>query len=229
MDTREDLEQELLSQLEAADNSSIYPASRLTQLIKNAYKWATNLFIWNDLVRAKCASTVAGNYYYDYPDEFRSDTIIALEVDGEDYEQINFEDFKTFKKDNPNSNEKLFASFGRQYFIFPTPTTNGTNNIDVYGAIQADDLVNSSSQSIFSGNKDSGNESVVRKAFSVAIKRADSSLSEKEEKAATAELGRLNAIEVKGRQRQKRKQHPRFNVPNFFAQGTSRVGNFYRS
>jgi hypothetical protein len=228
MDTREDLEQELLSQLMAADNSSIYPAARLTQLIKNAYKWATNLFIWNDLVRAKCTGTIAGNDYYDYPAEFRSDTIIRVEIDGEPYDQINFEDFLQFRKDEPNSTEKLFANFGRQLFIFPTPTVTGDGNMDLWGAIQADDLVNSSTVSIFSGNKDSANESVVRKAFSVAVKRTDSALAKTEENGATAELSRLNQVEVKGRQRQKRKAHPMLNVPDFFAQSGSAIGNFFR-
>lgn len=228
MQTRSDLEQELLSQLMAADNSSLYSASRLTSLIKNAYLWATNLFIWNDLVRAKCTSTIAGNDYYDYPEEFRSDTIIRVEIDGEPYDQINYEDFLDFRRDNPNSTEKLFANFGRQLWVFPTPTANGANNMDLWGAIQADPLVNSTDVPIFSGNKESANESVVRKGFSVAIKRSDSTLSQSEEKAAVAELGRLNAIEVKGRQRQKRKNKPMLNVPDFFAQQGSSIGNFYR-
>lgn len=229
MDTRSDLEQELLSQLQAADNSSLYSASRLTQLIKNAYIWATNLFIWNDLVRAKCTGTIAGNDYYDYPDEFRSDTIIRLEIDGVPYEQINYEDLLDFKRNNPNSDEKLFANFGRQVFVYPTPTTNGTNNMVLWGAIQADDLVNSTDVTIFSGNKESANESIVRKAFSVAIKRTDKATSKEEEKAAIDELTRLNLIESKGRQRQRRKQHPRFIVPDFFAgRGVTAVGNFYR-
>jgi len=53
MTTRADLEAELLTRLQVADNSTLFPSARLTSLIKNAYIWATQFVVWHDLVRAR--------------------------------------------------------------------------------------------------------------------------------------------------------------------------------
>ena len=78
MDTRTEMETELVAQLQVASNSSLFPSTRITSLIQNAYKWATNLFIWTDLVKAKTTSTGTNQEYYDFPEEFRSNTVVRL-------------------------------------------------------------------------------------------------------------------------------------------------------
>lgn len=228
MTTRAEMETELLAQLQAASNSNIFTATRITDLIKSAYRWATTIFIWNALVRAKCTDSVANQEYYDYPDEFRNDTIFRLTLDDVSYRRKSFEDYLDYKENNPTSTFKMFASFGRQFFIHPTPTASGTNNIDVWGAIDADELSSSSSETIFSTSREDANEAIVRKALSVAVKRVDYKLSQAEEVAARAILAQYNDYEVKSRQRDQRVQHPKFNVPNFYADGTqvSPIGKF---
>lgn len=229
MTTRSDMETELQAQLTAASNSTLYPSSRLTQLIQDAYIWATQEFIWRDLVRALKTGSEANSEYYDYPDIFRSDTIVRLEVDGEPYGRKNFEDYLDYKENNPNADLKMFANYGRYYFIHPTPTANGSNNIHIWGAQQAPALSSSTSETIFSNNKEGGNEAVVRKAFSVAIRRLDSSLSEKEEEAARSMLARLNRKEWASTHRDKRIQHPKFMVPDYFTSrnnAVSPIGQF---
>lgn len=227
MDTRADMEAELLAQLQVASNSSMFPSARITQIIQNAYIWATNLFVWVDLVKAKCTSTIAGNEYYDYPEEFRSGTIMRLEIDGESYKRKSYEDYLDFKENNPNSTYKMFANYGRFYFIHPTPTANGSSNMDIWGAIQADPLTNSTDKTIFSGNKEQGNEAIVRKGLSVALKRIDASLSQTEETYAITTLAKLNADEAKATQRDQRIQHPKFIVPDYYRnRNTTSYANF---
>ena len=131
MRTRADMETELLARLQVANNSTMFPAARLTQLIKDAYIWATTKWIWTDLVNGKHTSTIAGNEYYDYPDDFRSNTIMRLTVDDVSYERKNFEDYLAYKERNPSDQFKMFASYGRYYFIHPTPASSGTNNITI--------------------------------------------------------------------------------------------------
>lgn len=220
LDTREDLEDELVSQLQVASNSSLFPATRITTLIKNAYIRATELFIWNDLVKAKCTKSWAGYEYYDYPEDFRSGTIVRLEMDGEPYARKNFEDYLAYKHNNPNSTFKMFANFGRQYFIWPVPTASGTDNITIWGAVQAEPLDDTTDETIFSGNKEDCNLSVVGLAFSVAMKRIDRTASKEEEAIAIATLSRQNQIEQSSTQRDQRISHPKFDVPNFFNRGT---------
>lgn len=228
LSTREDLENELQSQLQIADNSSLFPASRLTKLIQNAYRRATDLYIWLDLVKGKTTHTQAGHEYYDYPQDFRSNTILRMEIDGENYERKNFEDYLAYKNNHPTSNFKMFANFGRQFFVWPVPTSTGTDNLDVWGAVVSDELANSTDETIFSNNKEDCNFAVVGLAFAVAMKRIDLSLSREEETSALAILAKHNKDEWVHTQRDQRIQHPKFAVPNYFnvSSGYNPVGNF---
>lgn len=221
MDTREEMETELVAQLQVASNSSLFPSTRITKLIQNAHKWATNLFIWTDLVKAKMTNTGANQEYYDYPEEFRSNTIVRLTVDDVSYERKNFEDYLAYKEDNSTSDLKMFANYGRYFFINPTPTSAGSNNLCIWGAVQADALSDATSETIFSGNKPEGNEAIVQRALGVALRRVDKKQSTAEIQEAIVTLSKLNADEVKATQRDKRIDHPSMKVPNMF--GSDRI------
>jgi len=226
MTTREDLEAELLELLLVSDNSTLYPASRLTSLIKNSYMWATQLVIWHDLVRAVYTKTFADTDYYDYPQEFRSESIIRMEIAGDKYTRKNYEDFMDYKNRNSGTQKKMFASFGRLFFI--NPVNAGGLEMTLWGAVQADALTNATDEPIFSNNKQEGNEAVVRKAFSTAIKRVDPNLSKSEEGEAIAILLRLSKMEQDNTQRNKRLDHPMLNVPDFLGgfSGNTSNGSF---
>jgi hypothetical protein len=228
MTTRADIETEVIARLQVAANSSMYPSARITTIVQNAYIWATQLVVWHDLVRARTTATVAGQEYYDYPDNFRSESIIRLTIDGEEYKRKNFEDYLAFKKDNPNSTKKMVASFGRQFFVNPTPTATGSANMIAWGAIQADPLSSTSTVSMFSYNKEEANEAVIKKSLSVALIRSDPNLAKSEETEAISILLKLSSDESKNTQRNKRLDHPQLNVPNFFAgySGSTNYGNF---
>jgi glycogen debranching enzyme len=228
MTTRADLEAELLERLLVADNSTLYPSTRITSLIKNAYIWATQLVIWHDLVRAVYTTTFVNTEYYDYPCEFRSESIVRMEINSEKYVRKNFEDYLDFKRRNPSSTKKIFASFGRKYFIHPTPTIAGYE-ITLWGAIQADALSASTSVPIFSYNKEEANEAVIQKAFAVAIKRLDPNLAKSEEQEATVTLLRLSKYEQDNTQRNQRLNHPMFAVPDYLGgnlNGSTPIGGF---
>jgi len=216
MDTRAEMETELVAQLQVADNSSLYPSTRITTLIQNAYKWATNLFIWTDLVKAKTANTAVSQRYYDYPEEFRSNTILRLDIDDDPYERKNYEDFLDYLENNSGTTKKMFANYGRLFFINPVATAVGSNNISAWGATQADDLSASDTETIFTNNNPEGNEAVVQRALGVALKRIDKGQSIQEITEAIAILQKLNADEIKATQRDKRIDHPSMNVPNMF-------------
>jgi hypothetical protein len=189
--------------------------------------WATQFVVWHDLVRAVCTKTQAAHEYYDYPSNFRSESIIRMEIDDEEYYRKNYEDYLAFKKDNPTSTKKMFSSFGRQFFVHPTPTVTGTDNLTVWGAIQADALSLSTSVPIFSYNKEEANEAVIKKALAIALVRSDTSTAKSEEKDAIIILAKLAQDEAKNTQRNKRLNHPMFRVPDYFGSGGAiDIGSF---
>jgi len=227
MRTRADMETELLARLQVANNSSMFPSTRLTTLIQNAYQWATTTWVWTDLVNGKFTSSVANNEYYDYPADFRSNTIMRLELDGVSYDRKAFEDYLAYKERNPSDQYKMFASYGRYYFIHPTPSASGTNNITVWGSLMADTLTLSTSTTIFTDNKVEGNEALVKKALAVALTRIDKNLAKVEEQEAISLLTKIYVDEKAATQRDQRIQHPKFGIPDYYAGRYKTVyGNF---
>lgn len=211
------MENELRRWLKVATNSTVFPAARLTQLIQDAHIWATSYYVWDELVRARVTGTKANTNYYDYPEDFRSNTVVKLRIDGLKYDRKNFETFEEFTSDNPTAdNVRIFANFGRQYFVFPTPSAVGVRNISVWGAIQADDLGSPVTKTIFSLSNEEGNEAIVKKAYSVA--KNDKSFEDKA-------IAILTTIQDKRADSTQRDQvdRPIFDVPDYFGGG---VGTF---
>lgn len=224
LETRTNLETELQSRLQVASNSTLFPAARLTELIQQGNIWATQYYPWDDLFKWLKTSTVSSRNYYLYPVQMRSNTIVDVQIDGLDYSRYDYEDFETERITNPTSTEKIFASKGRYYFINPTPTANGSTNLHIYGCCQVAapyDLANGTDNTIFSLSSAWANEAIVKKALSVAIGRSNTAESQKEEAEAKAILAKLQDEQKVYGARSKRINHPKFNVPDYFASSNS--------
>lgn len=233
MQTRSDMETELQRQLQSASNSTLFPSARLTELIQNAYLSATTLFKWLALARAKTTSTTTIGVnddvcYYDYPSEFRTNTIFRIQIDGKEYNRKSFESFLDYRNRNINSTKRIFANYQRFFFISPN-TEAGSNNLDAWGIIQAPALSEASSETIFSGNADEGNMAVVSLALSVAVKKIDPKLSEREKADALGTLLKLNTDEWAEYARDQQLDNPMFEVPDFFGVPNlnAQIGQFY--
>lgn len=243
METRAQLETEFLNRAMVANNSNQFPPDRVTQLIKDASRWAGTIFFWPPLYRSRYFSSKPNsqsatpilplNYdYYDYPTDFLTGSVSRLYFGGIKYEKKAFQDFLDYV-DHPNQNDippnnsnKIFSEFGRQFFVYPGVTTAGTNDGLVWGNIQPPDLANASDKTIFSLWNDAGNEAIVKKALSVAFERLDGSFANEQETKAISLLQVIWGKVVAEEQRKQRLGHPQFTVPDLFGSGGSTIGNF---
>lgn len=228
METFTELKSELQSRLMVADNSTLFSDTRLGQLINNAYLWAAGLFDWPELEMARTTDSEAGAFYYDYPDDYKTDSIYYMTVNGVEHDRKSFEDWLDFKRNNPDeTSEKIFANHGRQYFIFPTPTASELP-ICIFGQIKPETMSEASDTTIFSKGDPQGNEAVIKKALSEGIRRADQKLAEAEEGGAVGILTLIHTRIASRNQRDQRLDHPKFDVPDFFATGKQpyRKGTF---
>src|SRR3990167_9488631 len=140
MQTYSQMQTELLSRLMASSSSVVYTTTRVQNLIKDSHMWATSVYLWPQLERDKYTSTNGTDWYYDYPTDFRTDSISRIIIDDEEYDRKAFEDLLDYKNKYPtDTSKKIFADFGRQIFLFPLPAA-GTDNLDVWGHIQATQL-----------------------------------------------------------------------------------------
>jgi hypothetical protein len=226
MQTYSEMQTELLSRLMVAGNSTLFTTTRIQTLIKDAHLWATSQYLWPQLERARTTSTTT-DYYYDYPSDFRTDSIVRVIIDSVKYERKAFEDFLDYKYNYPtHTDKKIFADYGRQIFIFPTPSA-GSNNFDVWGCIQATQMTVDASETIFSKSDDAGNEAIIKKALSVALAKINKNLSLQEENEARLILtGIWNKI-AQRQQRDQRLDRPLFSVQDMFGAGqVSETGKF---
>ena len=239
MNTRSEIETELSNRLQIANNSTTFPTSRITTLVQDASLWAGTLFFWPSLYRSRIFSSKPNTQtlaydYYDYPSDFLTGSISRLYINGVKYDRKNFQDFLDYV-DNviqgslaPDPTKECFAEFGRQFFVYPTVTSAGTNDGLVWGNIQPLALSTASSTTIFSNWDDSGNEAILKKAISVAMERLDPVFANQQKAEAIQLLTLIWRKVVVQFQKDQRLQHPSFNTIDYFGatSGQAVIGNF---
>lgn len=228
MNTFQEMYTELQSRLSVTENSTFYTLTRVKSAINNSYLWAVALFIWPATQKAKTTSTVANQYYYDNPAGFRTDSIYRVEIDGLEYDPKSFEDFLDYRRDNPKNTKRIFASHGKQFFVFPTPTADGDSNMDVWGQEAVTTLSADGDKTIFSDSEPEGNEAIVKQALSVLqAKGKDKKTGQIEDAEAKQILATIYSKQLSQKQKYQRLDHPKFDVPDYYSSGIAQnIGRF---
>lgn len=121
---------ELNNRIAAAKVSGFWTDTAKEQWIYEAVVRVCNFRRWKGLELAKSTTTKANQEYYDYPSDFKTNSIYYMEVDGKEYDEKSWDDYQEDKA--VKSSAKIFASHDGFYFINPTPTTAGLT-IDIWG------------------------------------------------------------------------------------------------
>lgn len=237
MNTFEELTLAVQSDLNVLDEAPLYPKATVQSAINRAYIKASSLFKWSGTERAKKTTTQKDLEFYDYPRDFRDNSIFRIEVGGVQYGEkpdgspTRWEDYLTWRNDDANANSTLtkWADQKRRYFIFPVPTTAGVQ-ISVWGRSVPDQLVEDGDNTIFSLSMPEGNEAIVLEAVAL--------LKSKGEEEQPSQFRSLEAKQILvvawGKIRQEKakneKIQPFFDVPDYFftgnTRGRNRIGNF---
>lgn len=215
MNTTGEIQATLKRQLQMVSTSIVFADASLQDEIVNAYLWATDMYPFPVLEKSSFTEAL-GDYYFDLPSQYKSDSLTRVVIDDQPYKLIHFDDWLEYKRNNPsNSDTYLAAVYGRQYFIEPTPATGKT--VYIWGIIQAAALAFPDGTTIFSGSEAVCNEAVMRKAKSNLLSsKGKQSEADKEESRAKDILATAwdNIIERKANFQ--RKDAPFFDVPDFF-------------
>ena len=228
MRTRLDIKTKLQPKLMAVGTSTYFTPTRIEDQIDDSYLTVAAARQWPDIKKGFVTHTEAGEDYYDYPDNCQTESVFKISVDGDSsYEKWDFEDFMKFVEDNPTSTDKIFSEYGRQIFIFPTPTTTGSANLILWGVIQATALTGDGDVTMFTDWADVLNEAIEQDAYGNLIQNIDPNKS-------------LNAItnseriitkewkKIADRLQRKLKDNPQFEVPDFFGSSSGNIGGFSR-
>lgn len=150
METLGDLRQALLDDLSVETTDVFYTSAILNRYINRAYKAIANLYPWQETQRALARSTIANQEYVTYPENLRTDSVFLIRVDGVEYPLRTFREYQRFKEEYPGNTKKLASDWRRKLFIYPVPTVDGSNNIEVWGNEVPDELADDADKHIFS-------------------------------------------------------------------------------
>ena len=141
--------------------------------------WDYARWIFTEKAYTVTGGTVASQEYYDYPDDFQSDSIFLLRVEDENgdiktYKKIRYTDYMQYRENYDEGEEKLWADHNRSYFINPNAWDNiAGRDIEVWGRIVMTTMTDSTTPMPFSPNTDndenSGNHAIVKLAYSFAL------------------------------------------------------------
>lgn len=219
--TFQEMQTELQARLSIASTNTFWTLQMLKDWLNQANRWACGYKHWPLTEGAKYTSSRANALYYDYPLEFRSDSIRRLEIESgggkmEEYKKVKYQDFMKYIRENPSGEEKIFSDFRRHYFINPKVTVNG-REICLWGQEKPAKLVNDADKSPFAEGEEAGEEAIIKRALSIALKKGRKYTEARIEAEEAKEI--LNEIWERIKEEQagyQSKDVPFFDVPRFF-------------
>lgn len=235
MDDLSDIRSVVQSDLNIGAETSLYPQTTVDLAINRAYRKIAGMFPWPETEDAKKTSTVTDQEYYDYPDNWRPDSIWKLTVDGEDLgDPLLFRDYlNETENDFPNGENNIWSNQWRRFFIRidkEAPASDGNNNISIWGLKVVDALDVDADVTIFSYSMPEMNDAIAQEA--AAILRAKG---EDEQRSMFRSTEALKIVtfqwnRIRKSQAKYEKVTPYFEVPDMFAtnkqRSKTRIGNF---
>lgn len=217
-----DLVDAVQSDLTIGDESTLYPLATVKSAINRAYLKCGGLFRWPETEDAKKTSTQANQEYYDYPATWRPDSIWKLTVDDTDYgDALSFKDY-LYEKENisggvlPSERSYIWANQWRRYFIYPTPTTAGSNNIVVWGQKAVDLLSADGDVTIWSYAMPECNEAVILEAVAILKAKGENENSAQFKSTEAKQILVVAWGKIRQEQDRLKSTQPEFTVPDFY-------------
>lgn len=229
MDTFLEMQTQIQSDLNVDSGSSLFPLTTIKNVINRAYIKTGALYRWPALEDSRKASTVQNQDYYDAPQTWRPNSIWRLEVDGKLYGEDpdgsprDFADFLLWLDENPTSTDKKWAVQWLRYFIHPTPTSNGSNNITIWGQENVVALSNDGDTTIFSYSMPEGNEAIILEAEAILKGKGEDERSGQFRSAEALKILTIAFKKIREERAKIEKVEPMFDVDDFFVGGASKL------
>lgn len=133
--TNAELKTALRDDTSTASGDSFYSDAYLQRVANRCVMWLCDLHPWQQTQYGYTRDSVADQEYYNYPEDFKTDSLWQLIFNGERYIRKSYAEYIKYQKDyGVSATEKYFTDFQRQFFINPAPTVEAT--IEVFGHIR---------------------------------------------------------------------------------------------
>lgn len=171
--TTSDLINEVLVRNNRTTTDSFITDAMLQDWLRDASNYCTTQYKWPlSEVRDKSLAWTGAEEipYTDFTIDFKADAIRILQIGGYRLEKKNFEDYQTFREEEPSANDRIFSDFGRTLFINPNADLSGT--IAAFGQYTPQiDPTDATATTVFSTFDEEGNEAIIEKMTSYLKRR----------------------------------------------------------
>lgn len=219
--------QAIYDDLGKEDTDPFYSLAIVKRMINRAKNRVEAAHDWPHLERSMKRDSEASEYY-NYPENWKQDSIYKLKFDGDDYDKVRFKDYLKYQEDyDDNATDKIFSDFRNRFFINPAPTSVIANGIEIWGQEYSDDLSADGDKTPFTLEREI-EEIICNVARGMAIQKDKSKRKEGIE-IVREEMTRLEIINVRILKRQssyRMKNRKMFKRIDLFRGGKLREGNF---
>ena len=233
MDTFLNILQAVQDDINVGDESTLYSPALIKRAINRAYRKVAALFPWPELMDAKKTSTQVSQEYYDYPQNWRSNSIWKLTIldsngkddrygEDPDGSPLSFDDYLNWKEDNPDATDKKWANQWRRFFIWPVPTVAGTNNIHVWGIKVVTALSADADTTVFSYSTPELNESIELEAVAILKSKTDDDKSAQFKSIEAKQIASVAWAKITKENAKYEHNRPFFDVPDLFGGSNSK-------
>ena len=239
MDTLADIRIAVQDDLTIGDESTLYSPTIIDRAINRAYRKAGGIFPWPELQDAKKTVTQIDQEYYDYPQNWRSNSIWKLSIsdaDGVDVRYgetpdgspLSFDDYLNWRENYPdNTTDKKWGNQWRRFFIWPIPTAlgsleTGIGVISIWGVKVVATLSNDSDTTVFAYSTPEVNEAIELEAVAILKSKGENDKSAQFKSAEAKQILAIAWGKIAREQAKYEKNQPFFEVNDMFGGGDSR-------
>lgn len=235
MDRFDEMVEAVQDDLTLSDSSNLYPPALIKRAINRAKRKVEGLFRWpklEDSQKTTVPSGAAQTEYFNYPQNWRPDSIWKLKVNTYDYgDPLSFKDYLYEQEnDNPSGQTRMWANQWTRYFI--DPALSAGDVINIWGIKVTDALVADGDTTIFSYSMPEVNEAIVLEAAKILKSKGEEQQSGEMLSAEAKATVALAWSRIKQDSAREEKTQPMLDVPDMFPSNTRRgrkdsnIGNF---
>ena len=188
---------------------------------KNRVEGAHN---WPHLERSMKRDSEASEYY-NYPENWKQDSIYKLKFDDDDYTKVRFSDYLKHQEDD--GTDEIFSDFRNRFFIHPAPTSVITHGIEIWGQEYSADLSGDSDTTPFTLEREI--EEIICNVARGMVVQKDKSKRKEGIEIVREEMTRLEIINhriLKRKSSYHFKDRSMFEKLNLFPGDSTKIGNF---
>jgi len=177
---RGEIKQEILVRSGKTTTSAWLSEAYLNDWINQAHRWSAGFKPW-PYTEGRAQTTYTGLETLDF-EGYKADSFRFMTIDGKRIQKINFEDYRIFKEEQPDSSDRIYSDFGGLVYINVNMALSGTliaygqyspANIPDGDGATADDV-----ETVFTEHGDEGNQAIIAKVRSWIAGRENESVVE---------------------------------------------------